>query len=277
MARLVGFIANRPDLGARVIELEGDSLRVRPRSDLPTGWGVGFYQAGEILLRRRPVDDRRELSIADMTRDIRAEVLLAHVRLATVGSPRTENTHPFRFRQWLFAATGTADRFTAIASRLSESLPLFLQRNVRGETDSELLFHLFLSFLHDAGELDRPHVGPEATRAALSSSVAVLDRLIAEEGGAPSRLNILISNPEYLLAANGGAPMAYRVFQGQRDVVRLLGEGDLSRMRMPDYASARLTLVASDFEDEPPPGWTVLAPRSVLICSRTDESRFESF
>src|SRR3954469_25397337 len=152
MARLIGFIGNRPDLGARVIELEGRALNVRRRQGVTPGWGVGFYQAGEILLKRRPIDDRPEIRIDDLTRDVRADTLIAHVRLATVGAPRTENTHPFRYRQWLFANTGTVDSFTRLRGRLTEQLPPFLYRDVRGETDSELIFHLFLSFLHDQGD-----------------------------------------------------------------------------------------------------------------------------
>src|SRR6185503_9130622 len=206
MARLVGFIGNRPDLGARVIELEGRPLRVRRKAGVTPGWGVGFYQGGEILLKRRPIDDRDEISVVDMTRDMRADVLIAQVRLATVGASRTENTHPFRYRHWLFANTGTAPAFDKLRGRLAESLPQFLQRNVRGETDSELLFHLFLSFLHDSGELDRPHVGSPVARTALRSTLALADRLCAEEGAAPTAMNILITNPEYLLAAHGGAP-----------------------------------------------------------------------
>src|SRR4051812_31979533 len=120
MARLVGFIGNRPDLGARVLDLEGRTLRVRCKSGVTPGWGVGFYQGGEILLKRRPIDDREEIKVIDMTRDIRADTLVAHVRLATVGALRTENTHPFRYRQWLFANTGTVESFSTLRGRLAE-------------------------------------------------------------------------------------------------------------------------------------------------------------
>src|SRR5262245_48353327 len=114
MARLVGFIGNRPDLGARAIEIEGRTLIVRRKPGVVPGWGVGFYQGGEILLKRRPIDDRAEISLVDMTRDVRADILVAHVRAATVGSLRTENTHPFRYRQWLFAHTGTVEAFARL-------------------------------------------------------------------------------------------------------------------------------------------------------------------
>ncbi|WP_437586617.1 class II glutamine amidotransferase [Sorangium sp. So ce1000] len=276
MARLVGFIGNRPDLGARAIELEERALTVRRREGVIPGWGVGFYQGGEILLKRRPIDDRPEISLVDMTKDVRADILVAHVRAATVGSLRTENTHPFRYRQWLFAHTGTVEGFARLRNQLSDSLPQFLQRDVRGETDSELLFHLFLSFLHDSGQLDRPNVDAASARTALRSSIALVDRLCAEEGAGPSAMNIVVTNPEYLLVAHGGTPMAYRIYQGSDDMERLLSDGGLGRMRMPDYAASRLTLVASDFDDDQAPaGWTHVGERAIVTFTRADAPAIE--
>ncbi len=276
MARLVGFIGNRPDLGSRVIELEGRSLSVRRPAGVTPGWGVGFYQGGEILLKRRPIDDRAEISLVDLTKDIKADILVAHVRAATVGTLRTENTHPFRYRQWLFAHTGTVESFSSLRGRLSESLPTFLQRDVRGDTDSELLFHLFLSFLHDAGQLDRPSVDSADARAALRSSISLVDRLCAEEGSGPSAMNIVVSNPEYLLAVHGGTPMGYRVVHGKTDLERMFGDQGLGRMRIPDLYACRFTIVASDFDDDRiPAGWTAVPPRAIVTFTRTDEPHTE--
>ena len=277
MARLVGFIGNRPDLGARVIELEGRALDVRRRSGVTPSWGVGFYQGGEILLKRRPLDDRAEIKITDITRDIRADVAIAQVRLATVGPLRTENTHPFRYRSWLFANTGTVEAFATLRGRLAESMPQFLQRDVRGETDSELVFHLFLSFLHDAGQLDRPQVDAPTAAGALRSTIALVDRLCAEEGAAGTALNVLVSSPEYVLALSNGPAMGYHVFQGQRDLERLFGDGGLGRMRIPDYAASRLTLIASDFEDDRiPEGWTAVRERAIVTFTRANEPIIEN-
>ena len=38
--------------------------------------------------------------------------------------------------------------------RLVASVPEFLRSGIRGDTDAEVLFHVFLSFLHDAGRLN---------------------------------------------------------------------------------------------------------------------------
>ncbi|HZF49616.1 MAG TPA: class II glutamine amidotransferase [Polyangiaceae bacterium] len=276
MARLVGFISNRPDIGNRAIELEARNLIIRNKPDVVPGWGVGFYQNGEILLKRRPIDDRPEISLADMTKDLRADLLLAHVRMGTVGGSRTENTHPFRYRQWLFAHTGTIEAFPKIRSRMSDSLPQFLQRDVRGDTDSEILFHLFLSFLHDAGQLDRPVVDPATSSKALRSCISLVDRLCAEEGIGPSAMNILVSSPEYLVAVHGGAKMAYRVYRGRHDFERLFGEGEMGRMRLPDFAQSQLAMVASDFEDDALPAeWTPVEGRAIVTFTRVNEPSVE--
>lgn len=276
MARLVGFIGNRPDLGTRILEHEAPHLVVPRKPGAIPGWGVGFYQGGEFLLKRRPIDDRPAFDLRDMTQGIRADILVAHVRVGTIGEARTENTHPFRYRQWLFAQTGTINAFSKLRGRLTDSLPQFLHRDVRGETDAELLFHLFLSFLHDAGQLDRAHVPANIARSALRSSLALVDRLCAEEGHGPSSLNLLVASSDYLVGVHGHGRMVLRELHGAQDIERILGDGGLERMRLPDFAACRLSLIASDFEnDESPPGWTIVPDRAIVTLTRTDDPHIE--
>src|ERR1700679_3863544 len=138
MARLFGIIGNRPDLAARVLACDAEALRARSKGS-PLGWGLGFYQGGEVLMRRRPIDDRPVIDIPSLAADIPADLLVGHVRHATVGALRTENTHPFRYRQWLFAQAGTVSEFDQVRERLIASLPDFLRSGIRGDTDAEVL------------------------------------------------------------------------------------------------------------------------------------------
>ncbi len=271
MARLVGFIANRPDLGARVLQQEGRALTThRPRGST-AGWGVGFYQGGDVLLRRRPVDDRSEINIGDLAKDVKADMLLAHVRAASVSTLRTENTHPFRYRQWLFAHCGAIESLSTMRSRMHDTLPQFLQRDVRGDTDSELIFHLFLSFLHDAGQIDRGHVELLHVHAALRSTRALVERLAAEEGLDASAMNMLVTSPDYLVAVHAGAAMGYRFLQGKNDLEPYFGEGALGRMRVQDLASCMFGLVASDFDDDVLPiGFRPVPHGSLVTFTRND-------
>ncbi len=286
MARLVGFIGNRPDLGPRALATERLVARLPGPDSGGTSWGLGFTQGGEILLKRRPIDDRRELALGDLVAELRADVLIAHVRAPTVGTLRTENTHPFRYRQWLFAHTGTIPAFERMGGRLRDSLPQFLERDIRGDTDSEVLFHLFLSFLHDAGSLDRPSIDPSEVRSALRSTFSVVERFCAEEGAQPAPSNAMVACSEYLVAVHGahgagGASkppvMAYRRYATRADLERLFGDSELGRLRVADLSSARLSVVASDFEDDrPPSGWTRIEGASFATFTRTEAPQIEA-
>ncbi len=279
MARLVGFIGNRPDLGARALCVDPRAFTVRSvpaatdaEGPASVSWGIGFYQGGEMLLKLRPFDERRVLSFSELVRDVKAEVLVGHVRTATVGTLRTENTHPFRYRQWLFADTGTVPGFERLRARLRESLPQFLARDVRGDTDAELVFHLFLSFLHDAGKLDRRDVEPTAAYDALRSSISLIDGLCAEEGEPRTALNIVVACAEYVIGVRCGAAMGYDVVSGRSALERLYGNEGLSRTKIPHLASARLSVCASDFDQNRlPQGWSQVPERSAVTLSHAHD------
>jgi predicted glutamine amidotransferase len=249
---------------------------VRARGQ-PLGWGVGFYQSGEVLMRRRPIDDRDEIDLAKLCADVRGDVVLGHVRSATVGTLRTENTHPFRYRQWLFAQTGTVSQFDAIRDRMMASVPEFLRGGVRGETDAEIVFHVFLSFLHDAGRLNDLVVEPAAVCDALRSSLAVVDGMAAEMGGTPGSINLMLTNGEYLFAVHRAQKMAYRVYAGRTDAEMIIGDDSLLRRKTPELSQMHFVLVASDFDEDPPtPRWKTVGGNTLTTLSRGHEPNVEA-
>jgi predicted glutamine amidotransferase len=284
MARLFGLIGNRADLAGRVLASEKDALSVQARGG-QLGWGVGFYQGGEVLMRRRPLDDHPSIDVAKVATDVRADLLVGHVRNATVGSLRTENTHPFRYRQWLFAMTGTLPSFDSIRERLTASVPEFLRSSIRGETDAEILFYVFLSFLHDAGRLNEAITPSPHVRDALRSCVAVVDGMAAEVGGEPAGVNLLASDGENIFALHRGAQMGYRVFAGKNDADVLIGDDLGLRRKTPELSQMHFTLLASDFDDEwslassSPTGhshWNVVPERAIVTIERGHEPHIES-
>ncbi|MBX3210232.1 MAG: class II glutamine amidotransferase [Labilithrix sp.] len=284
MARLFGLIGNRADLAGRVLGSEKDALAVQSRGG-QLGWGVGFYQGGEVLMRRRPIDDHAAIDVAKVASDVRADLLVGHVRSATVGSLRTENTHPFRYRQWLFAMTGTLPSFDSIRERLITSVPEFLRSSIRGETDAEILFYVFLSFLHDAGRLNDAVIAASHVRDALRSCVAVVDGMAAEVGGASSQVNVLISDGENLFALHRGAEMGYRTFSGKGDADALIGEDLGLRRKTPELGQMHFTLLASDFDDEwsiaastpaAQSRWQVVPERAIVTVERGREPHIEA-
>lgn len=276
MARLFGFIGNRSDISPHVLKVEAPALIAKGRGKT-LGWGFGFYQGGEVLLRRRPIDEHQTIDVPALMRDVRTDALIGHVRLPSVGEPGTRNTHPFRYRQWLFAHTGTIAQFDFLRERLVTSIPDFLMRNVRGDTDSELIFHLFLSFMHDAGKLTDQAPAIDVM-AALRSTVALVDRLSSEEGAeGAGRMGILVSNGEYIVGLTRGAGMAYRPVNGLEDIEALLPDEFSRRSRMPDLARVRFNIIAADFDEAPGGRWVVLPDSSMVVIGRHDGAVVDRF
>ena len=277
MARLIGIIGNRPDLAARVLAFESDALRARSKGT-PLGWGLGFYQGGEVLMRRRPIDERPDIDIAKLAGDVRADLVVGHVRQATIGALRTENTHPFRYRQWLFAQTGTVSEFDQVRERLIASVPEFLRSGIRGDTDAEVVFHVFLSFLHDAGRLnDGPVEGP-LVREALRSTLAVVDGMTSEVGSGAAQLNMMLSDGAELVAVHrSSAGMSLRTLSGKGDADAVIGDDVQLRRKIPELGRMHFTLVASDFDETPPNGrWKAVPECAIVTMTRDDDPRIEA-
>jgi glutamine amidotransferase len=277
MARLIGIIGNRPDLAARVLAFESDALRARSKGT-PLGWGLGFYQGGEVLMRRRPIDERPDIDIAKLAGDVRADLVVGHVRQATIGALRTENTHPFRYRQWLFAQTGTVSEFDQVRERLIASVPEFLRSGIRGDTDAEVVFHVFLSFLHDAGRLnDGPVEGP-LVREALRSTLAVVDGMTSEVGSGAAQLNMMLSDGAELVAVHrSNTGMSLRTLSGKGDADAVIGDDVQLRRKIPELGRMHFTLVASDFDETPPNGrWKAVPECAIVTMTRDDDPRIEA-
>jgi glutamine amidotransferase len=277
MARLFGIIGNRPDLASRVLASEAEALRAKSNG-APLGWGLGFYQGGEVLMRRRPIDERRDLDVASLAADVRADLVVGHVRHATVGALRTENTHPFRYRQWLFAQTGTVSNFEHIRERLVASVPEFLRGSIRGETDAEVVFHVFLSFLHDAGLLRDGAVDAPLVLEAMRSSLAVVDGMTAEVGAQACKLNIMVSDGDHLVAIHrSDSPMIVRIFSGKADAELVIGDDPQLRRKVPELGRVHFSLVASDFDGPVPNGrWKQVPDCAIVTMSRDEEPRIEA-
>jgi predicted glutamine amidotransferase len=279
MARLFGLLGNRSDLTGRVLAFERNALRVRSGgTGTSVGWGLGFYQSGEVLIRRRPLDEREEIDVAQLGSDVRADVVVGHVRQATVGTLRTENTHPFRYRQWLYAQTGTVSGFEQVRDRLTGSVPEFLRAGIRGDSDAEIVFQVFLSFLHDAGKLDDVVVDPSIVREAIRRSLLLVDSISAEVGSGPAEVNLVVSNGDLVIAAHRRQKMGVRMFSGRDDAEAIIGDDAQLRRRTPELAQVQFAIVASDFdEDTIPTGWNAVKDRAMVSLTRGAPPKIEDF
>jgi predicted glutamine amidotransferase len=245
-------------------------------TDRPQGWGLGFVQGHEVLLQKRPRADTKEVDLYGLAKDLRADALVGCVGLSGDGNISAEDTDPFRFRSWLFGSVGrvSVPGFAAVRERLLESVPDFLRRNIRGKSASEHIFHLFLSFMHDAGTLDVATPTPAAVQRALRHSLAFLDRLLSGSseddahagGGAATSLALVATNGRCLVATSTAFPMQFLEVEGISDCPVCHGRPDANRdgRRIP-HDALRAVVIEANPATAGRPGWKPIADRSALI------------
>jgi predicted glutamine amidotransferase len=231
------------------------------------GWGFGFHSAGEVLMRRQPVDDDRAIDFARLLTGVRGDTLIAHVRSATVGALRPENTHPFRFRGWLFAQTGTLPGYDHVAERVDAAIPAFLRANVNGETDAERAFHLLLSHLDAAHAINV--AGPGALADAIKRTLDDIARWCGEVNGAPVEaprgFNWMIADARSVTLLCLGAPGFVRTFEGV--AAANLYADDPKQSAATALQPPTFSLIATDFRTAPPSPWVPCTHPLMTLCS----------
>lgn len=257
MARLIGYIANRADRLRDAFHQERHAIAGLP-VDQRGAWGIGFYQGDEVLHKKQPAPDGEPLDWDVIANKIHTDCAIAHLRQATVGEFSLDNTHPFRLRQWLFAHVGTLSAFEEIKGRLHAELPDFLQRNIRGRSDSELFFHTILAGLHARNQLEAADPSEVTVLESMSDAVKNVEAL----SGSASTLNFILSNGRFMYALRHGSPFGYTEHVGLQDPA----EPREDRER-PGSPLLHYFMVASGGQDVPT-GYQAMADDSVAAISR---------
>lgn len=129
--------------------------------------------------------------------------VFAHVRAATVGGEVSRtNCHPFTWNQFTFMHNGTIFGFDKLVRRLRQGLSDESYAQIKGSTDSEHLFSLFIDAIRD---IANPSL--DAIVTALTATIAQVEHLrevlqIAE----PATLNLVVSNGMCLVATRYASP-----------------------------------------------------------------------
>ncbi|MEW6313841.1 MAG: class II glutamine amidotransferase [Pseudomonadota bacterium] len=186
------------------------------------GWGIAFFEGKGVRLFLDPQPSAVS-PVAELVRryPIRSLNVIAHIRKATQGVVRLENTHPFMRelwgRYWIFAHNGDLPDF---APRFDGSfVPV-------GDTDSERIFCWLLQSLRQRFGLAMPE------REALFEELQRLTRDIAGLG----IFNYLLSNGDCLFA-HCSTDLAYIVRHAPFSMAHLKDEDvsvDFSEVTMPD-------------------------------------------
>jgi len=136
------------------------SRRHAPNMAIPNGdgTGLGWYdRRAEPALFRSIVPAWGDTNLLELAAEVRSPLFLAHVRAGTGTPVQQTNCHPFRWRNWLFVHNGYVADYKRLRRELLMAVHPDLFPNIDGSTDSEVLFHLALTF----GLADDPIAGLE--------------------------------------------------------------------------------------------------------------------
>lgn len=111
------------------------------------GFGVGWYAEQEVPGLFRSIEPAwNDGNLRELSAHIRSRLVLAHVRASTGTAVQQTNCHPFRHGRWLWVHNGAIAGFRAAKRDLTLAVDPALFPDIEGSTDSELFFHLALTF-----------------------------------------------------------------------------------------------------------------------------------
>jgi predicted glutamine amidotransferase len=131
------------------------SRRHAPNMAIPNGdgTGLGWYgRRAEPALFRSITPAWGDENLLELATEVTTPLFLAHVRAGTGTPVQRTNCHPFRYRNWLFVHNGYVASYDKLRRDLLRAVRPDLFTNIAGSTDSELMFHLALTF----GLIDDP-------------------------------------------------------------------------------------------------------------------------
>lgn len=155
------------------------------------GFGLGWYGVGDGPGVFRSVEPAwGDANLRHLAGHIESPLFLAHVRATSGTAVQQSNCHPFAHGRWLFVHNGLINGFPQVRRDLMLAIDPSLFSNIEGSTDSEVLFHLALTF-----GLEEDPVG------ALEQAIGLVEET-ARQHGIPNAVqaSIGVSNGEGLWA-----------------------------------------------------------------------------
>jgi predicted glutamine amidotransferase len=111
------------------------------------GFGMGWYDAETTPGVFRSIEPAwNDANLRELAGHLRSPLFFAHIRAAIGSAVQQTNCHPFRHDRWLFMHNGFIDGFDAIKRDLVLAIDESLYPEIKGQTDTEVLFHVALTF-----------------------------------------------------------------------------------------------------------------------------------
>jgi predicted glutamine amidotransferase len=155
MCRWLAYYGDPIPIEALVLQrqhsLIDQSLHSRDAGADPTngdGFGIGWYDelGGLPGLYKSIHPAWNDRNLRELAKHISSPLFFAHIRASTGTAVQETNTHPFRHGRWLFMHNGYIGEFPRVQRDLLLAIDPALFPEHEGSGDSEVLFHLALTF-----------------------------------------------------------------------------------------------------------------------------------
>jgi glutamine amidotransferase len=111
------------------------------------GFGIGWYDPAPtpgVFRSTEPAWNDRNLH--EVAAHVASPLFFAHLRAAIGSAVQQTNCHPFRHDRWLWMHNGYVSDFARVKRDLMLAVDDALFPEIEGQTDSEILFYVALSF-----------------------------------------------------------------------------------------------------------------------------------
>ena len=212
MCRIFGF---RSVLDSKVHRslLSAENALALQSEKHPDGWGVAYYVAGAPHLIRSAGTAHTDETFRQVSAIVSSQTVLAHIRKATQGKISPLNCHPFQYGRWVMAHNGDVPQWPQIRATVTEAILPRFQRYMLGETDSEVIFHLFLTQLSLRADVGQPDTPIAAVIAALRETVAIVRAETARITPETPLLTLIVTDGATMVAHQGGKPLLYSTYK----------------------------------------------------------------
>jgi predicted glutamine amidotransferase len=111
------------------------------------GFGVGWYGDQPTPGVFRSIEPAwNDQNLRELSSHIVSGHFFAHIRAAIGSAVQQTNCHPFRHGRWLFMHNGFVDELPRVRRDLMLAVDESLYSEIKGQADTEILFHLALTF-----------------------------------------------------------------------------------------------------------------------------------
>lgn len=150
------------------------------------GFGVGWYTTPELgpdpCIFTSTLPAWNCVNLERLAPKTASHLIFAHVRATTEGSLAETNCHPFQYNTLMWMHNGNIGAWSYVKRRLVESLADRWYYALKGTTDSEYAFVLFLDALEkegvDPGAEPEGGFGPKLLRRAMKRTIARINEFV---------------------------------------------------------------------------------------------------